>query len=285
VDVPLTIGEFSKMTYLGVKALRHYHEIGLLEPAAVDPASGYRLYSAAQVPTAQAIRRFRDLDMPLEEIGAVLAAPDEAARNDAIVAHLRRMQGQLARTQATVASLQALLEDTPRPVPVELRTLAATPALAIADVVGFDDCSAWLDAALAELHELVELHELAEGPEVTRAGPDGALYSEELFQRGTGQVVAFVPLARPATASGRAAARELAPGRVAVMVHTGAFADVDQTYGALGTVVAERGIGVAGPIREHYLDDGRTEVCWPVAPAGATAGADDGRRDVWTTDR
>ena len=63
MDVLLTIGEFSKMTYLTVKALRHYHDVGLLVPALVDPTTGYRRYTTSQVGTAQAIRRFRDLDM------------------------------------------------------------------------------------------------------------------------------------------------------------------------------------------------------------------------------
>jgi effector-binding domain-containing protein len=56
---------------------------------------------------------------------------------------------------------------------------------------------------------------------------------------------------------------------LAVMVHSGPFDDIDQTYGALGTIVAERGIGSPGPIREHYLADDRAEVCWPVARPAA----------------
>jgi effector-binding domain-containing protein len=61
-----------------------------------------------------------------------------------------------------------------------------------------------------------------------------------------------------------------------VAVHTGTLADVDQTYGALGICVAEREIGVGGPIREQYLvtpfdteeeSDLVTEVCWPVVRA------------------
>jgi len=56
-------------------------------------------------------------------------------------------------------------------------------------------------------------------------------------------------------------------------VHHGAISELDQTYGALGTFVAEREIGVQGPIRENYVvsTDGAslepvhyTEVCWPV---------------------
>ena len=57
---------------------------------------------------------------------------------------------------------------------------------------------------------------------------------------------------------------ELAPTTVAVLVHVGSLNDVDQTYGALGTAIAERGIGIPGPIREHYLPSGSTEVCWPI---------------------
>jgi hypothetical protein len=61
VETLLGIGDFSRMTFLSVKTLRHYHEIGLLPPAEVDRESGYRRYALAQVPTAQVIRRLREL--------------------------------------------------------------------------------------------------------------------------------------------------------------------------------------------------------------------------------
>ena len=63
------------------------------------------------------------------------------------------------------------------------------------------------------------------------------------------------------------------PGvEAAVMLHSGSPADSDQTYGALGTIVAERAIGIEGPIREYFLvpftepdlSRHRTEICWPV---------------------
>lgn len=79
----LSIGEFSQITHLSVKTLRHYHDAGLLEPAQVDPHSGYRYYATTQIPTAQVIRRFRDLGMPVREVGEVLATTDpEAQRSD-----------------------------------------------------------------------------------------------------------------------------------------------------------------------------------------------------------
>jgi DNA-binding transcriptional MerR regulator len=61
----LSIGEFAQVTQLSVRTLRRYHEAGLLEPAAVDPSSGYRYYASTQIPAAQVIHRLRELDMPL----------------------------------------------------------------------------------------------------------------------------------------------------------------------------------------------------------------------------
>ena len=105
----LTVGDFSRITHLSVKTLRHYHEVGLLEPATVNPGTGYRYYCAAQVPTAQVIRRLRDLEMPVSQVKAVLDAPDAPARNALIAAHLGRLEAELAQTRAAVESLRNLL--------------------------------------------------------------------------------------------------------------------------------------------------------------------------------
>src|SRR3954454_12879880 len=68
MDAGMTIGEFSEITHLSIKTLRRYHETGLLDPAHVDGSSGYRYYTLEQVPAAQVIHRFRELDMPLREV-------------------------------------------------------------------------------------------------------------------------------------------------------------------------------------------------------------------------
>ena len=123
----LTIGDFSRATFLSVKTLRHYHRVGLLEPSAVDPASGYRRYTSDQIPTAQVIRRFRDLDMPLEDIASVLRAPNQTTRSQLIAAHLTRLEQTLADTQSAVASLRDLLEHPSIPASIEHRRIPATP--------------------------------------------------------------------------------------------------------------------------------------------------------------
>jgi effector-binding domain-containing protein len=68
VPTQLSIGEFARVTHLSVRTLRRYHDAGLLEPARVDAATGYRYYSARQIPTAQVIHRLREPDMPLTDV-------------------------------------------------------------------------------------------------------------------------------------------------------------------------------------------------------------------------
>lgn len=267
----IAIGDFSRMTHLSIKALRHYHEVGLLEPAAIDPYSGYRFYQPDQVPVAQVIRRFRDLGMPVDEVRSVLSAPDVAARNRVIVAHLGRMESELARTQATVASLRSLLERPAAPIAVEYRSAPATWALAITETVTATEFEQWWASAFGELFGLLE------GAGVGPTGPGGALYPAELFELEVGEMVAFVPVSDtarlPVSSASRAAVIEVPAAELAVAVHRGSFADLDQTYGALGTFVTAREIGIEGPIREYYLvsplhndDESQlvTEVCWPV---------------------
>ncbi len=178
------------------------------------------------------------------------------------------MEQRLEETQATVASLRTLLEDTWSPAAVEFRSVGATRSFAIREHVTFDNCEAWLPVAYAELYAALD------GARLVPAGPGAALYPPEFFEAEAGEVTAFVPIAGDAEPTGRVQHLEVAPAELAVMVHSGPFGDIDQTYGALGTFVAERALGVGGPIREYYLitdaetDDvaqHRTEVCWPIS--------------------
>ena len=105
----MPIGRFSRLTGLGVKALRNYAEVGLLVPAAVDDETGYRFYSPDQVDRAEAIRLLRKLDMPLEEIRSTLAAGDPVALRAALVSHQRQMAGRDAELRTAMGQLQRLI--------------------------------------------------------------------------------------------------------------------------------------------------------------------------------
>jgi DNA-binding transcriptional MerR regulator len=274
VPSSLAIGDFSRATHLSVKTLRHYHRLGLLVPAEVDPDSSYRRYSTEQIPTAQVIRRFRDVDMPLDQIGAVLQAPDVDARNALIAEHLARLEEGLVQTQEAVASLRGLLQGPSPTLPMAHRSEPVLQTAAIGETVSLDELGPWFQGALGELTATLA----AQG--VTTTGPPGGVIANDFFATERGAITIFVPLAEPVSAVGRVEPCTLPAVELATIVHPGSHADVDRSYGALATYVSDRALGVEGPIRERYLvgrldtpDERawRTEIGWPIFHTGPAA--------------
>lgn len=64
----LSIGEASKLKNVSIKALRYYEKIGIFKPAYIDPQSGYRYYSPAQLFDLDVILTCNELDIPLKHI-------------------------------------------------------------------------------------------------------------------------------------------------------------------------------------------------------------------------
>src|SRR4051812_22965288 len=86
----MPIGRFARVTGLTVKALRHYDEVGLLRPAAVDPETGYRSYSSDQVRRAETIRMLRRLELPLDDVSTLLETDDPELVRRVLVDHQYR---------------------------------------------------------------------------------------------------------------------------------------------------------------------------------------------------
>ena len=194
----LSIGDFSRMTHLSVKALRHYHDVGPARTRVeVDHISGYRYYeTGARSRLAQVIRRFRDLGMPLDQsVKSVLEAPDVPARNKAIVAHL----GPDAEPSWPA----------PRPPSPGWRRCSKGPPHRLA-VIGFRTipdvfrrgghppgrgCASsrpvWMDKSRSTSYTTDHRRR----PGRTEAGPPGgALYPGEFFELDRAEVTAFVPV-------------------------------------------------------------------------------------------
>jgi DNA-binding transcriptional MerR regulator len=259
----LSIGEFSELTHLSVRTLRRYHDTGLLTPARIDDATGYRYYEAEQIPTAQVIHRLRELDLPLAEVQQVLSSPDPAQRASLVAGHLMRLEDQLERTRAAVASLQRLLQPEPAPLLLELRQMPATTVAAVQATVDLHAVLDWYAGAMAELDAAVP----------APAGPPGGLYDNELFTVGRGQALVYLPVSAPRPATGRVQEVTLPAVELAVATHRGDHDTIDVTYGELGRWVVDHALAVAGPVRERYLrgprdtDDAAswlTEIGWPI---------------------
>lgn len=264
--VELSIGDFSRITQLSVKTLRHYHDVGLLTPQRIDSSTGYRYYAHEQIPTAQVVRRLRDLEMPIADVRAVLVA-DPDTRNLLIGGHLNRLEAELANTRDAVKALRDILVRPDTAPVVEYRTVAATRAIGIQQVVDREDLLVWWQGALGELHATVEAWQLH------RTGPSGGLFDTDTFHQDHGLATVFIPVDGPTRPIGRIADVTIPAAELAVMQHRGALADIDLTWGQLGSFATRHEISVEGPLREYYVRDHvdtpdakqwRTDLGWPI---------------------
>jgi DNA-binding transcriptional MerR regulator len=278
-DEPLLrIGPFARASWLSVKALRSYHEMGLLVPAAVDPDTGYRSYTVAQLTDATIIRRLRELHVPLEAVRQVLDARDPDVTRKVLAEHGEALQQRLTVLQRAAVELSSAVGSPSGHTPVHRRHEPATTVLAVDGVIAGDGFEAFL------ARTAVLLGGAARDAGADVAGPFGASYPllvEDEPQPATGVLPIEVPVLVPPSA--RAAGvrvDELPATDVAVFAHAGSYDSLDEAYRQLGAWVAAHDEPGELPIRERYLvgpadtDDAtahRTEICWPVqgrGPAG-----------------
>jgi DNA-binding transcriptional MerR regulator len=87
----VSIGEFARRSRLSIKALRLYDELGVLVPARVDEASGYRYYDVRQLDAARLVSMLRQLDVSLAAIRELLVC-DPADAAERIAAHWQAVE-------------------------------------------------------------------------------------------------------------------------------------------------------------------------------------------------
>lgn len=284
----LSIGRFSRVSGLTVKALRHYDEIGLLSPARVDEDTGYRYYSLAQARDGEAIRRLRSLAVPLDEIRALIGA-DSLTLRERLLAHRARIEGRAVETARILAELQPIIDGKESLVP-EAQEVSARFELHVKEVpaqwvavVGqrsrVDEMSTAVPRAIDEVGEyLVSLGIKPVGPPVCICpSPD----DEGMIEHQTGWPVAEDVPAKPPIE-----ARLLAATRALVMKHVGPYAELGRSYRLMAEVMEENGLGSADDPRELYWSDPEevpdpkdyvTEIVWPIGPEGEL----DETRDVF----
>jgi DNA-binding transcriptional MerR regulator len=130
----ISIGEFARRTRLTAKALRIYDRVGLLRPASIDEASGYRRYHAGQVRSGQLIGLLRGADVSLADIGLILG--DLAVRGEVAVERLEQLLADIDRRHASrkqlIRHIQAILQEGDDPMfPTATRHVPARRLMSI----------------------------------------------------------------------------------------------------------------------------------------------------------
>ena len=146
VQTMLKIGEFSKLSRISIRMLRHYDEIGLLRPVRIDAFTGYRYYGEDQLPLAGRIAALRDMGFGLSAISDILACGDDPSALECLLAcregELRDQQREVERQLRMLESLRRSLREEKQIMQynVNLKTIPARNAACVRQILPRYDC-------------------------------------------------------------------------------------------------------------------------------------------------
>jgi len=246
----LKIGDFSKLCMVSVKTLRHYDSLGLLRPARVDDFTGYRYYSAAQIPQLNRILALKDLGLSLEQI-AHLLQDDLSADQIRGILRLRAAEARerVAEEQARLVRVEARLRliESEGKQPMYDVVLKKLPAQHIASLRRVIPTYGHLGELFGELFGV--LMPAGNVPE----GPGLAIYHDPEFRDHDPDIEVAIPVGAAARIVPPLTLRELPACDVASTIHRGPYEGITAAYEAVGAWIEPNGYQVAGALREVYL--------------------------------
>lgn len=263
----LQIGEFSKICQVSVKTLHHYDKIGLLVPAKVDRATGYRYYLPEQIDTMNYIQRLKRYGFSLEEIQKLLALSDAQELRLA----LRRQKEKLRLAQREMATILnelqthiSVFERTgdimsyQKDYVIQVKDSPAMNVLTNRAVMGVDEFGKYYGT----------LFERVPKERVTPTGLNGARYYDEEFNSESSDIELFIGIKEREKAD-----TVLEPCPCAMTVHRGGYSTLSEAYGAIVSWIIENGYEIAGAPFDLYIrtqfdslspEDWETEVYFPI---------------------
>jgi DNA-binding transcriptional MerR regulator len=264
-----TIGRFSRLVRLSVRSLRRYDALGLLRPAHVDPATGYRRYTLEQVRDAEAIRLLRELGVPLAVVGEILGdLGDRGAVGARLEAHLARLEAEIEAQRERVRRLQAVMtQDDPFPTqPVIEQRQSPQPVASIR----FRTSHRSVDTDVAEA--FASLAALLADAGVTPAGDPLLVLHAVIDETTDGDLEVAIPVRGPDLDRPEIPGRTLPGAHVIQTRHRGPIEEIAAAYHVLGAWSAVHDLQAAGPPREIFRSDPtkagpsglEVDVLWPV---------------------
>lgn len=266
----LKIGAFSKLSMLTVKTLRYYEREGLLSPAAIDPATGYRLYETAQLEAAARIKAMRQLDFSVAEIRAYLGG---APLVDVLGEKARELTAKQTEIASMLSVIQYLSEEKNMEYQAVIKTLPACTVYSEERTLPtYGDLTALVMESAEECLRLNPGIKCVQPDYCFVEYPDGE-YRESNFRARYSQAV---------TAAGneneRIRFRHLPSVEALCVYHKGSYDRLGEAYAYLMNYAQANGYTISGLPRECYIDgvwnkedpaEYLTEIELPVTVKGA----------------
>lgn len=251
----LRIGDFAQLSRVSTKALRLYDQMGLLKPDKVDNFTGYRYYSATQLPRLNRILVFKELGFSLDEIARLLAeniSLEEIKgmlrlKQIEIQQRLQQDQHRLTRVEMrlqeleqekTMSDYEVLLK------PVEAQLVAATVGI----IPNYQDCGSVFEHLFDRVYNYAYRHGLK------KLGSGISIYHDTKLRDQDIPVEAATPIFELIPNNDQVWIYQLpAVETMACVIHQGSFASLGQAYNALLGWIEKNSYQIVGSTREIYL--------------------------------
>lgn len=240
------IGRFSTITRITVKALRLYHERGILEPTYTDQETGYRYYNETLLEKAFAIRELKTLGFSLKNISEIMENySDDAELVDFLTMKISEFSETISRHQDMKRQLQAILslqESTPMKNDSEFIEHRVIPENLIASVR--------FTGKYNEIGNAFKTIFKAAGFYIS--GKPGALYHDGEYKEENADIEAFVPIKKTLTKEGLQT-KTLSGGKAYCITHIGPYETLSRSYKKILDYIQGNNIETLSPSREIYL--------------------------------
>lgn len=240
----LTIGEFSRVTQLSIKALRLYHEKGILVPDAVDPSSRYRYYRGSAVERAKIIRTLKELGFSLDEMADIIqSCSDDRQLIDRVQQKLQTIDASIRHMQQTKRNLQQFMDAAASPEPL------LPPQIVYEEIPDMQVCGMRFYGKYSDIGAKIGLLFRSCG-RVAASGPFSLYYDGEYKEEGADIEIA-VEAKKDPHAEG-ILFRTLPGGKAITLLHIGPYDELGRSYMRVFEHAREQKLEIVMPTREHY---------------------------------
>jgi DNA-binding transcriptional MerR regulator/effector-binding domain-containing protein len=243
-----SIGEFSRITGLSIKTLRFYHEKGLLVPASVDEATGYRSYDARTIDKARIVMRLRKMEFSLEDTSAILSeCSDDAEILNYLAQQKDKLQQRIREDRDIVRSLSEIIaHETAAKRMLEGEAYAVAEKVVEPQLVAgvrmkgkYSDCG----AGFSRLGKAVGRY---------IGGKALCLYYDGEYREEDADFEPCFPVRRQAAAEG-ISFRTLPGGKFLTLIHRGPYDQLGRSYARIMAQAEERKLNITLPTREVFV--------------------------------
>jgi DNA-binding transcriptional MerR regulator len=241
----LSIGEFSRVTQLTIKALRLYHEKGILVPDFIDESSGYRYYGARGVEKALVVRNLKEMGFSLDEIRDIL----EECRDDReIIARvekkLREVEQSIGQFRSMKENLSLFLQSS------EGHRMKYSEGIELEDIPDMLVCGLRFKGKYSEVGQRIGMLFRKCGRQA-RDRPFSLYYDGE-FKEEDADIEVCVEVKKKVAAEG-IDCRKLKGGKAVAAIHRGPYETIGKSYQKLFEHCAQKHLAPLFPTREQYL--------------------------------